>query len=214
MIYCISDIHGEYDLYLSMLEKIGFSDSDTLYVIGDVIDRGKKGVDVALDMMSRPNVVFLRGNHEEMCLDLMLRGLHHTRERWFMNHGSVTRSDLVYRRSYNVRNEVLRYFASAPTALDVTVGERRFHLVHGYPGETLHDRLWERPDPDAPPPIPGVTVIVGHTPTIHLNGDDGQPLRIWEGNGVIGIDCGCGHKSPLRRLACLRLDDMHCFYVS
>jgi len=213
MIYCMSDIHGEYELYLAMLERIGFSDADTMYVIGDVIDRGKRGVDVALDMMARPNAIFLQGNHEDMCLDLMLRGLHHTRDRWFMNHGSPTRSDLVYRRSPEICSAVLQYFADAPSFLDVTVNKRRFHLVHGYPADTTHDRLWLRPDVSAPAPFPDTTVIVGHTPTILLNGDDGGPLRVWQGDGVIGIDCGCGHKSPLARLACLRLDDMQVFYV-
>ena len=37
---------------------------------------------------------------------------------------------------------------------------------------------------------------------------------IMHGNGIIDIDCGCGHqKTAHRRLACLRLDDMAEFYV-
>lgn len=39
MIYVISDIHGCYDKYIKMLEKIRFSSEDTLYVLGDVLDR-------------------------------------------------------------------------------------------------------------------------------------------------------------------------------
>lgn len=38
-VYCISDIHGEYEKFIKMLELIELSDSDTLYVIGDVLDR-------------------------------------------------------------------------------------------------------------------------------------------------------------------------------
>ena len=38
--YVLSDIHGEYAMLRKMLEKINFSDQDTLYVLGDVIDRG------------------------------------------------------------------------------------------------------------------------------------------------------------------------------
>ena len=38
--------------------------------------------------------------------------------------------------------------------------------------------------------------------------------RIWHGNNIIDIDCGCGNlRSEHRRLACLRLDDMAEFYV-
>ena len=35
-------------------------------------------------------------------------------------------------------------------------------------------------------------------------------MRIYHGNRMIGIDCGCAYKNG--RLACLRLDDMKEFY--
>lgn len=41
MIYIMSDLHGCYDLYQKMLKTIKFSQTDMLYIIGDVIDRGK-----------------------------------------------------------------------------------------------------------------------------------------------------------------------------
>lgn len=39
--YCVSDIHGEYEAYLRLLKKLNFSMQDTLYVIGDMVDRGQ-----------------------------------------------------------------------------------------------------------------------------------------------------------------------------
>lgn len=71
MIYVMSDLHGEYALYQQMLEKIQFSEDDLLYVLGDVLDRGKEPIKILLDMMERSNVVFLAGNHERMALDCM-----------------------------------------------------------------------------------------------------------------------------------------------
>jgi len=44
MVYAISDIHGYYDKYIRMLDKIEFNKNDMLYVIGDVIDRGDDGI--------------------------------------------------------------------------------------------------------------------------------------------------------------------------
>ena len=44
MHYVMSDLHGRYDLFLRMLEKISFSDCDTLYLLGDLIDRGPDGI--------------------------------------------------------------------------------------------------------------------------------------------------------------------------
>ena len=71
MHYCISDIHGEFDRYQAMLEEIHLTDDDTLYVIGDAIDRAPGGIDILEDIMARKNVVMLVGNHEQMCLDTL-----------------------------------------------------------------------------------------------------------------------------------------------
>lgn len=42
--YVISDVHGDYEGYMKILQLIQFSDKDALYVNGDVIDRGMGGV--------------------------------------------------------------------------------------------------------------------------------------------------------------------------
>ncbi len=212
--YCISDIHGEYDRYIAMLEKIGFCDSDTLYVLGDVIDRGPDGIKVISDIMTRDNVQMLLGNHEQMCLDTLgLMPEYGARRLWQSNGGGKTRSRLLYVCTPVQRGRILRYMAALPEYADITVKGRRFHLVHGYPGRDKHSRLWGRPEKDGPAPLADRTAIIGHTPTSLITGDDESPLTIWHGEGVICIDCGCGHKSDKRRLACLRLDDMAEFYV-
>ena len=64
----MSDLHGELDKFQRMLEWINFSESDHLYIIGDVIDRGSMGVDILRMIMEAPNMTMLLGNHEQMCL--------------------------------------------------------------------------------------------------------------------------------------------------
>ena len=71
MTYCVSDIHGNYEGYLKLLEKINLRDIDTLYVLGDVIDRGKGGIKILQDMMMRFNVIPILGNHEYMALKVL-----------------------------------------------------------------------------------------------------------------------------------------------
>jgi Calcineurin-like phosphoesterase. len=44
--YVISDIHGCYNEFLSMLEKIRFSGSDNLILSGDYIDKGKQSYEM------------------------------------------------------------------------------------------------------------------------------------------------------------------------
>ncbi len=64
--YVMSDIHGCYDEFLSMLKKIGFSDTDRLIMAGDYIDRGTQSYEMLkwIEQWS-PNILLLRGNHEE-----------------------------------------------------------------------------------------------------------------------------------------------------
>lgn len=214
--YCMSDIHGDYERYQKMLELIQFSDNDTLYIIGDVIDRRPRGVDVLLDIMERENVHMLLGNHEHMCLQVFdpLYDLE-AHQLWKNNGGSKTYADLKYKRTPSERVRVLRYLRGLPDHFDLEVNGRVFHLVHGYPSDYLSQRLWERPKPEAPAPFDDRIAIIGHTPTYFLDTEDREEdkLKIWYGNGVIDIDCGCGHTLECCCLACLRLDDMAEFYV-
>ena len=71
MIYVMSDLHGEYDKYLAMLKKIKFSDDDELYILGDVVDRGQKPVEILRDMSMRHNVFPIMGNHDKMAIDVL-----------------------------------------------------------------------------------------------------------------------------------------------
>lgn len=66
MKYVMADIHGDYDKYIQMLELIQLKDEDELYILGDVIDRGPCGMKILQDMMLRPNVIPILGNHEYM----------------------------------------------------------------------------------------------------------------------------------------------------
>ncbi len=68
-IYVVSDLHGQYDLFIKGLEKISFSSEDKLYVIGDTIDRGPDGIKILQKIFSEDNMELLMGNHEFMMLN-------------------------------------------------------------------------------------------------------------------------------------------------
>lgn len=52
-------------------EKIQFRETDTLYTLGDVVDRGDGGIKILLDMIKRKNVIPLRGNHDYLAYCLL-----------------------------------------------------------------------------------------------------------------------------------------------
>ena len=73
MRYIMSDIHGCYEPYQALLDKIHFSDQDELYVLGDAMDRGPEPMKVIQDLMMRPNAIYIVGNHDYMMLNTLRR---------------------------------------------------------------------------------------------------------------------------------------------
>ena len=75
MIYAMSDIHGQYELFRNLMEQIPLGKDDTLYVLGDVVDRGPDSMKILKYMMANPNIIPIMGNHELMalpCLKLLV----------------------------------------------------------------------------------------------------------------------------------------------
>lgn len=65
-VYVMSDIHGCFDEFKCMLNKIQFCKNDILVCAGDYIDRGTQSLEMMRWIMNAPqNVVFVRGNHDE-----------------------------------------------------------------------------------------------------------------------------------------------------
>ena len=73
MIYVTSDIHGCYDQYLRLIQRLELKEDDTLYILGDIVDRGDGGIEIIKDVMKRKNVVCLRGNHDHYALIFLER---------------------------------------------------------------------------------------------------------------------------------------------
>jgi len=64
--YVMSDLHGCFDDFQAMLEKIRFSDNDRLIIAGDLIERGPQNYEMLRWIEQCPeNIILLRGNHEE-----------------------------------------------------------------------------------------------------------------------------------------------------
>ena len=64
MIYVLSDIHGNERRFNSILKQINLQSEDTLYVLGDVIDRHPGGICILRRIMATPNMKMLLGHHE------------------------------------------------------------------------------------------------------------------------------------------------------
>lgn len=224
MIYVLSDIHGHEKRFASIMKQIRLRPEDTLYVLGDVIDRHPGGIRILRKIMAMPNAKMLLGNHEYM----MLRALGEPADdnvddgrakgHWYRNGGGVTHLHWKCIRK-TLRREILDYLHSLPLRYELEVNGQKYLLVHaataeGFDGELpylnpTHYAVWKRLENGE---WKGAeTLIFGHTPTRHYR--DSWPMEVWYGENCIGIDCGGGYPDGGQgRLACLRLDDGKVFY--
>lgn len=233
MYYVMSDIHGRYDKYSEMLEKINFSDDDTLYILGDVIDVGEQPVKILQDMMNRPNVYPVMGNHEYMaihilsCLSVEITDKNYSSTLdaelmellldWQTNGGQST-IEAFCKLSPEERSDILDYLSDFEHYAVEEVSGKVFILVHSGLGNfqkgrklseyTIEELAFIRSDPDTRYfDDDDVFIVSGHTPTLAITG---KP-KIYQNANNIFIDCGAAYSDG--RLACLRLDDMQEFYI-
>ena len=212
MIYLMSDIHGQYDRYVKMLEKISFNENDKLYVLGDAIDRGPDSLETLLDIMERDNVEMFLGNHEHMMLTFLDGS---DRESWFygVNGGRITYEQFMSL-DKGMQNKVVDYLLYHTTLKkDLNFDKVRYILSHtsaidngidmymkDYANDlmAIQDFIWNqgRFNIDSIPNLPNVekeTVFIsGHIITRRLKDDDEIFAMSFHNNySWIDIDCGC-----------------------
>ena len=225
-IYVMSDIHGESDLFHAMLEQIDFSESDTLYILGDVIDRGPDGIALLQEIRKTPNMVMLMGSHEYM----MLRHYEPKRaelDLWNSNRYGNKHTALDFRSLCDKDQlDIIDYLKHLPSHILINVEGISYYLVHGFPGETMENEVRFRPRLHELNPVENTRLIIGHTPVlnlmvpkeeqqefINLLARRGERPRILFAKGFIDIDCGCSYAEPMKTLGCLRLNDIAEYYT-
>jgi len=234
MNYVISDIHGCCSQYTEILSKISFSDEDELFVLGDVVDRGPEPIKVLRDMMMRPNVTLILGNHEYIMYKVLSKlAVEITDENaenhvtaddlmdftyWMQDGGGVT-MEQFRRLDAEEQADILDYISDASAYEIVRAGGKRYVLVHAgindfQPGKALDDYdysdfLFYRADYGRRYFMDQNTYLVtGHTPTPSIR-EDKRP-EVYCENGHIAMDCGCFFSG---RLACLCLETGEVVYA-
>ena len=223
MIYAMSDLHGCYDLYIKMLEKINFSEKDTLYILGDVIDRGDGGIKILLDMMGRKNIIPLLGNHDYTCAYLLKRlkskatpELKEIFKDWLCD-GGLTTYEAYKKLNEKEKQEILEYLKCFSIFEELETQSGKFFLSHTVPskeamedfdnidwheliiGHTEYDKKY----------FDDKYIVTGHTPTALI--DYTSKGKILEINNHIAIDCGAVFNGTL---GCICLDTLEKYYVS
>ena len=56
MIYAVSDLHGCYGKYTKLLDRLNMTSGDSLYILGDIVDRGNDGIKILSDLVNNRNL--------------------------------------------------------------------------------------------------------------------------------------------------------------
>lgn len=228
--YVMSDIHGEYEKFLSLLNVINFTDDDILYILGDVLDRGPEPIKLLKDLSFRSNVFCLLGNHEMMAIDVLETLLVEIKEEncdshintlairklleYQSNGGDVTLKQFK-ELPYEERFDLLDYLKEFELYDIVDVAGKTFILSHtgnidlskNIEEHTAEELTFIRAENNPQSYNESDTFILGgHTPTLAITGK----AQIFKEGNYINLDCGATFGG---KLACLCLDDFEEFYV-
>lgn len=216
--YVMSDLHGMYDKFISMLKQINFNSNDHLYILGDVLDRGDKSLEIIDYIRNHKNITLLKGNHELMFQESWRDT--NNRYLWFYNGGDDTfyklkNKKFEYEESFYKYIKNLPYLEIIDNFILVHAG---LYLPNNYENLSIEQIIelqeedicvWDRTILNTNKHIRGYTIIIGHTPTQNIK--DYEKAEIYKQEGIIDIDCGACFDNG--KLACLRLDDMKEFYI-
>ena len=172
-VIAIGDIHGCFDKLMSLWKKLEVTDNDLVIFLGDYIDRGAQVAETLkwiLEQSKKENIIFLRGNHEQMLMDTFQRKM--DKLTWLFNCGPATISGLSKLKSEDETfiKCFLSFLENLPLYHSLTIDGREFIFVHagieaGVPLDEQSEEflLWAREtffdvyDGDA-------VIISGHSP--------------------------------------------------
>lgn len=219
MIWAIPDIHGRFDLFEKLWEKLGQEidlAKDDLYYLGDMVDRGPQSREVIQAIRGQcaasPNNVFaLRGNHEQMMMDACLRKGYDEEYLWKINGGKNTLWSYANRE--DILEDDLKWLYSLPLSIESdgfffshapVPREKRRSTMAGKPF-ALHELIWNYPangdevacsrnfktDDDK-----DLIGVCGHVHALNKHPPVLGP-RFYDHYYFLDSGCGCWDKAPL-----------------
>lgn len=213
-VFVIGDIHGCFKTLEHLLFKIiQVSKDDTLFFLGDYIDRGpssKEVIDLLIDLKKKGyKLNCVLGNHEKLLLDSIDND--EKFNIWLYNGASATLRSFLVSRASELSDEYLSFFKN----LQYYYIFDGFIIVHGglnfeieNPLEDTASMIWMRNDFVIPSAIGYKKIIVGHTPSPI------QKISQSLHTDKIMLDGGCVYKGKyvgMGNLVALELNSMQLF---
>lgn len=179
--FVVGDIHGHFYALELLLEQLDFDpDSDRVFSVGDMIDRGPESWRV-IEFLNRPWFHAIMGNHEKMLLDAASSAP--VSRNWVTFNGGDWWSGIPD----HLHERIRRIIAALPLAMEISTDNGRIGIVHadippgmawqefvrllGSDAEIRELALWSRHRfkqlqlMGRTQPVEGIDLIIfGHTP--------------------------------------------------
>ena len=148
-VYTTADLHGCLDLFRQMQAYL--KEDDTLYIIGDVIDRGPDGWKLFKEVMKDSRCKLLKGNHEDMCFkamtDVKYGNYQDNIPTWFNNGGDITFDQILEdENGFSIYplmgNLITQTEYINKNNIKIILNHSGFYQDEGFPRE--YDLLWDR----------------------------------------------------------------------
>lgn len=232
MIYVIGDIHGDKEKFDSMMEKLSPTDNDTVFVLGDIINIGDSSIELLQDMMYRPNVYPVLGEHEYMAKKVFpliaefssideanekLQGENKELfEKWLTMKSVKTTEDFLSLDEEG-KESIIDYLSEFEAVEEIEAGGKSFVLCHagidGFDEDKDLSEYDEEAFVNAKTDYNSIYfadkyLVTGHTPTAVI--DRSLTGKVYSKKRHLAIDCGCGYGG---RLAAVCLDKLKVYYV-
>ncbi len=209
----IGDIHSGLQALQQVLSRAGITSGDKLIFLGDYVDgwsQAVETVDFLLQLQLTHDCIFIRGNHDELCLDWLKDG--NDNPLWIQHGGGATLASYKKVDEETIKRHILfyekldNYFLDSEKRLFLHAGFTNLKgIAHEYDTKTFYwDRtLWElarslNPDlseNDARYPSRlghYKEIYIGHTPISRTASSIPQKAaNVWN------IDTGAAFKGPL-----------------
>lgn len=204
-VWLVGDLHGHIALLMEQLDAVLFDTrQDLLICTGDLIDRGPDSLET-LRLIRLPWFRTVRGNHEQMAFDTVVKRSRFMFDCWLMNGGRWYLA--LDEEEKSAADALILETARLPHVLELRTPTETIVVCHGdYPGQTYQygqnvsaERvLWGRDRIDAlakgkRQPLSGADrFFFGHTPA--------RRPRMYANLNYIDVGCASGLRPMLMRV--------------
>lgn len=225
--YAFTDIHGQYKLWEKI--KKHCAEDDVIYFLGDAVDRGPDGIKIMLELLADPRVIYLKGNHEDMMVEVcrdIIKELPSDLHWWLENGGYSTYESLapdLYSNNENLLAFLDKIDKLPTCALYQNRNGENIYLSHSGAYSPIfeekfskwvkeasfdHKYLWDRSHINRKTwseKYPNAYIVHGHSP-VQLFFKKEEPHEYCEGH-KIDLDLGTYNT---KQIALLDLDTFDC----